>query len=80
MKLGTQVGIGPGHIVLGGDTPPPPLKGQSPSPIFDPFLLWPNGWMPQGATWYRGRPQPRGLCVRWGPRFPFPKRGRSLPP
>jgi len=26
MKLGTQVGLGPGHIVLGGDPAPPPLK------------------------------------------------------
>ena len=23
--------------------------------------------MDQDATWYGGRPQPRGLCVRWGP-------------
>ena len=30
MKLGTQVGLGPGHIVLDGDPPPPPPKGHSP--------------------------------------------------
>jgi len=30
MKLGTEVGLGPGHIVLDGDPAPPPLKGQSP--------------------------------------------------
>ena len=30
MKLGTQVGPGPGHIVIGGDPAPPPLKGHSP--------------------------------------------------
>jgi len=30
MKLGIQVGIGPGHIVLGGDPAPPPPKGHSP--------------------------------------------------
>ena len=30
MKLGTQVGLVPGHIVLGGDPAPPPLKGHSP--------------------------------------------------
>ena len=30
MKLGLQVGLGPGHIVLGGDPGPPPLKGHSP--------------------------------------------------
>jgi len=27
MKLGTEVGLGPGHIVLDGDTAPPPKKG-----------------------------------------------------
>ena len=43
-----------------------PKRGRSPSPIFGPFLLWPNGWMHQDATWYGDRPQPRGLCVRWG--------------
>ena len=36
--------------------------------------------MHQDATWYGVRPQPRGLCVRWGPSpFPFPKRRRSPP-
>jgi len=49
-KLGMQVGLGPGHIVLDGDPGPPPLKGL-PSPIFGPYLLWPNGWMDQDATW-----------------------------
>jgi len=43
MKLGVQVGLGPGHIVLGGDPPPLP-KGAQP-PIFGPCLLWPNGSM-----------------------------------
>ena len=40
--------------------------GRSP-PIFGPCLLWPNDWMDQDATWHEGRPQPRRLCVRWGP-------------
>jgi len=30
MKLGTQVGFGPGHIVLDGDPAAPPPKGHSP--------------------------------------------------
>ena len=30
MKLDTQLGLGPGHIVLGGDPAPSPLKGHSP--------------------------------------------------
>jgi len=38
MKLGTQVGLGPGHTVLYGD--PGPLTR-----IFGPYLLWPNGLM-----------------------------------
>jgi len=42
--------------------------------IFGPFLLWPNGWMHQDATWYESMLQPRRLCVRWGP-SPYPKRG-----
>jgi len=33
-------------------------------------VLWPNGWMDQDATWYRGRLQPRRHCVRWGPSSP----------
>jgi len=43
MKLGTQVGFGPGHIVLDGYPAPLP-KGTQP-PILDPYLLWPNDWM-----------------------------------
>jgi len=102
MKLGVQVGLGSGHIVLDGDPAPSPPKGHSPSPIirlhgswhlvwrwasvqpycarrgpscppkmgaepppiFGPFLLCPNGWMHQGATWYGGRPRPGRLGVR----------------
>jgi len=48
MKVGTQVGLGPGHIVLDGDPDPLP-KGAQP-PIFGPYLLWPNGSMDQDAT------------------------------
>ena len=29
MKLGTEVGIGPGHIVLDGDPAPPPKRGTA---------------------------------------------------
>jgi len=41
MKLGLQVSLGPGHIVLDADPSPPP-KGHS-TLIFGPCLLWPNG-------------------------------------
>jgi len=61
MTLGIEVGLGPVHIVLDGDTAPLPKKGTEP-PIFGPSLLWPNSWMHQDATWYGGRPQPRRLC------------------
>ena len=40
MKLGTHVGLGPGHIVLDGTQLPLP-KGAQP-PIFGPYLLRPN--------------------------------------
>jgi len=34
--------------------------------------------MHQDATKYRGRPQPRGLCVRWGP-SPLTQKGVGVP-
>jgi len=49
MKLGTEVGLGPGHIALDGDpapAPSPPQKKKgTKSPIFGPCLLWPYDWM-----------------------------------
>jgi len=64
----------------------PSPKGAEP-PIFGPSSLWPNGWMHQDTTWYGGRPQPRRLCVRWGPSLlpqkrwrgpsPLPQKGKS---
>ena len=46
MSLGMEVGLGPGDIVLDGDPLPLHKKGEEPhSPMFGPFLLWPNGWM-----------------------------------
>ena len=68
MSLGMEVGLGPGDFVLDGDPAPPPQKGGRAPQIFVPRLLWPNGWMDEAGTWHRGRPQPRRLCVRWGPR------------
>ena len=41
MALGTEVGLGPGHIVL--DEDPAPLPKKDRPPFFGPFLLWPNG-------------------------------------
>ena len=71
------VGLSPGDSALDGDLAPSfPQRGWSPSLIFSPFLLWPNGWMHQNATWYSHRPQPRRLCVRWEP-SPLPQKGLS---
>jgi len=57
---------------------PLPQRDRAP-PIFDPDLLWLNGYMDQDATWYVGRPRPRRLCVRWGSRSP-PQKGGGTPP
>jgi len=57
MPLGTEVGLGPGYIVLDEDPALPQKGGTAPSPIFDPYLLWPNGFMDQYVTWYEGRPR-----------------------
>jgi len=48
MKLGMQVGLGLGHIVLYGYPPP---KGAQP-PIFGPCMLWPNSCIYQDTTRY----------------------------
>ena len=77
MVLGVEVGLGPGHIVLDGYPGPLSKKGSRVPQFFGPFLLWPNGWMHQDATWYGGRPRPRRHCVRWGPSSP--KTGHSSP-
>ena len=37
MKLGMQVGLGPGHIVLDSDPAPPPKDVQT--PIFRPLSV-----------------------------------------
>jgi len=80
LLLGMEVGLSPGD--LDGDPVLFPQKGaESLSPIFGPFLFWPNGWKHQDATRYGGRPQPRRVCVRLGP-SPPPQMGggAELPP
>ena len=67
MPLGMEVGIGPGDFVLDGDPVPLPKRGWSPT-NFRPMFIWPNSWMDQDGTWHVGRPQPRRLCIRWGPK------------
>jgi len=43
MTLGMEVGLIPGDFILDGTESPLPKRGQSPSPIFIPCLLRPNG-------------------------------------
>ena len=64
MALGTEEGLSPGDFVLDADSGPLPKKGAEgdPSPIFGPFLLWPNGWMDQDGTVHGGTSQPGNLC------------------
>ena len=59
MKLGTQVGFGPGHIVLDGDPAPPLQKGHSPPPIFGPCVVIKGRHESRChlVTWYGGRPR-----------------------
>ena len=72
MSLGTEVDLGPDDIVLDGD-PAPQKGGGAPSPIFGPFLLRPNGWIHQDATWHGGRPHPKGTLCSMG--TPLAKKG-----
>jgi len=72
-----ELGFSPGDFVLDGDPAPSPKRGRSPLLIFGKFLLCQNGWMHHDAAWYGGRPQPKGLCVQWGPSPSSPKRGRA---
>jgi len=78
MPLGMEVGLSPGHFVLDGNWAPPPPKKGTQAPNFRPMSILANGWMDQDATWYRGRPRQRQLCVSW--RLGSPKTGHSPPP
>jgi len=77
MRLSTEVGVGPGDIVLDGDPASLPLKAAQP-PICGPCLLWPNGWMDQDGTWYGGIPRPMGHIVFMGTQLS--RNGHSSPP
>ena len=52
-----------------------PLK-RGTAPIVGPCLLWPNGWMDQDATWYKGRPRPSHIVLDEDRASP-PKRGTA---
>ena len=73
MKLGLQVCLGPGHIVLDEDPAPPPQRGTAPPQKISAHICCGEvaAWikMPLGME-VGGRPRPRRLCVRWGPAPP----------
>ena len=87
MPLSTEVGPGPGHIVLDGNPAPHGNGTSAPQPpntvrglrthtrsVCNVGVLWPNGSIDQDATWYRGilgSGSPH--CVRWGPSTTSPK-------
>ena len=76
LKLGMQVGLGPGHIVLGGDAATPPQRGIAPN--FRPISVaakWLHGSRCHSA-WSEASAQAT-LC-RWGPRSP-PQKGGGAP-
>ena len=81
MSVGREVSFKPSNM-LDGDVPSftSPKRGRAPN--FRPmFLLRPNGWMDQDATWYGSRPPPMPCCVRRGRSFPFPSaKGAQQPP
>jgi len=53
MQCGTEIGLGPCHIVLDEEPAPPPKKKKvAQPPTFGLCMLWPNGWIDQDATWY----------------------------
>jgi len=76
ITFGTEVGLGPGHIALDGNPSPIPQNRPGQPPIFDPCLLWPNGWTDQDETWHGGRPWP-GDTVFDGDPAPVPRRGTA---
>jgi len=68
MKLGTEVGRGPGHIVLDGDPAPPPKRGTATTPIFGPYVccVQTAGWIKMPLGMEVGH-RPVGTEVSVGP-------------
>jgi len=76
MPLATEVGLGPGGIVLDGD--PAPLKGHTPNFRWTSIVAKPldaSGWP---TTWYGGRPQPCDIVLDGDPVPPSLKEAQPL--
>ena len=74
MKHGTQVGLGPGHIVLDGDSAPPPTKGYSPQ--FSAHICCGEmaAWIKMPLGMELGL-SPGDFVLDGDPALPSPKRG-----
>jgi len=77
MALCILVGLSPGDFVLDGDPAPTQKWGAAPVPNLRPNSIVAKRLHASRCHWYGGRPQPRGLCVRWGPSPPPPQKGQS---
>ena len=78
MKLGTQVGLGPGHIVLDRDPAAPPQKGAE-HPNIRPMSVVSKRLDGPRCTWHGCAPRSRPHCTRWGPSYPLPQKGAEPP-
>jgi len=78
MKLGMEVDIGPGHIVLDGD--PAPLPKTDTAPNFRPMSVVAKRLDELRCHMVRRyRPRSRRHCVRWKPRSRQKGVGHSTP-
>jgi len=78
MKLGMQLGLGPGHIVLDGDPAPPPQRGTAPTQYSAHICCG------QMAAWIK-MPLDMGLSpgnfvLNGDPALPSSKKGAEPPP
>jgi len=77
MPIGTEVCLGPRHIVLDGN-PASHKKGYNPSPNFLPMSAVAKRLDELRCHLVQGRPRSSPHCVRWGPSFP--QQGGTAPP
>ena len=74
MKLGMQVGLGPGHIVLDGDPAPPSPKGNNPQFSAHICCRQMAAWIKMSLGMELGRSAQATLCSMGTP-LPSPKGG-----
>jgi len=77
MKLGMQVGLGPGHIVLDGNPVPPPPTGHSPQFSAHICCGLMAAWIKMSLGMEQGLGP--GDFVLDGDPAPLPKRGAEPP-